>query len=220
MHHHFSKELSSLSKLETLFVLKLAENKNTSELSAAVPSDLTSVDPDTGIQDVGPFSERAVSVTALSRSCFPSTSRILGEIYRARAEIFSELLAGILTSSQFSEREQENETVKRRLLDEHLIALNGIEFLNADSRGSPFPALGDRLGAAIVSDSKTRAASYERIPARLRSPPRPRSEEAAKMYREAVAAAEGGDKATAIRLFQVLAEQGYARAQSRLWGRA
>jgi TPR repeat protein len=140
----------------------------------------------------------------------------LAKIYRARAETFTELLSGRLTPLQFGEQQAENEAIKRRALDETLIALDGVQLLWLDKRTSASSQIGDRIGSAIASDSKTRAESSERVPTDLQPARRAPNAESSKIYREAMAAMDAGDKENAGRLFRILADQGYARAQAEL----
>ena len=151
-----NKELAPLSRLETLYVLKFAENKITDQLKAIATSPLAK-DPQRKSEQLDFFLRTGAFSYGTLTLLLEKRSSNVAATYRARAEIFSDVIRGKLTLGQMEAREQENEAVKQRALDGQLAALEkGEPALDAKKAKSALE-MGDRLGTMIAAHGKVYA---------------------------------------------------------------
>jgi hypothetical protein len=143
-----NQELAPLSRLERLYVLKLAENKITEQLRAIATDPVTKTDGPIWLMKVASFSYG--TLTLLLEHPFPDISAV----YRDRTELYSDVVRGKLQASEVEARERENETVKQRVLDQQLSALQKVERPPTESRTKTLIDLGNRLGLMIATYGK------------------------------------------------------------------
>jgi hypothetical protein len=146
-----NQELAPLSRLERLYVLKLAENKITEQLRAIATDPVTKTDGPIWLMKVASFSYG--TLTLLLEHPFPDISAV----YRDRTELYSDVVRGKLQASEVEARERENETVKQRVLDQQLSALQKVERPPTESRTKTLIDLGNRLGLMIATMAKSGA---------------------------------------------------------------
>jgi hypothetical protein len=147
---HLQSEIAPLDRMEKLLVLAQAENKITEQLLAII-QDPHSRTPQGRLWAMKVAAYCYGTLTLAWESHFPA----LADIYRARAQLYSDVVRGKLTVAAMRPLEQENEAKKVALADREIKSL-------PDKRSSPdrmkyLNKLGPKLGLIIASHSKSNA---------------------------------------------------------------
>ncbi len=213
-----NKELAPLSRLETLLVLKFAENKVSDQLQA-IATDPAPKNPDEKSKHLLFFFKTAASsygsLALLTEKRFPDVATT----YRARTDLYSDFVRGKLKWPEFEAKEKANETAKQQALEQQLTSLQKTEPAITGSKSQSLPTLGDRIGSMIVNHGMS-AASIP--PAKkddsAKAPAALAPSGAAGSVKDGVLAQRRGDYAAAAEIFRPLAERGDVDAQFFLAG--
>jgi hypothetical protein len=141
--NHLHSELAPLDRLEKLFVIKLAENKITEQMRDIATDAKSRKDGTVWGMKVASFCYG--TLTLLLESHFPAVA----EVYRARTELYSDVVRGTRTLSDVEPLERENETQKTTLLDREFKSLQASHPKPSLARTKYLKELGPQLGQTI-----------------------------------------------------------------------
>ncbi len=150
---HLQSEIASLDSGERLLVLKLAENKITEQIGSII-QDAHFNTPKGRLWAMKVVAYCYGTLTLVWEPHFPA----LAEIYRARTELYSDVVRGKLSLAALAPLEQENETKKTALADRAIKALPDKPNVSA-ARMKYLNELGPKLGLTIASHAKINAST-------------------------------------------------------------
>lgn len=200
-----NKELAPLSRIETLYVLRVAENRLADQFQALESNPLMK-DPQRKDEHLDlVLRVRAFSYGMLARLLEKRVADVAA-VYRARAEIYSEGFRGKATVAQMDELERANDAAKYRVFDEQSVALKKSGAVLDDNKVKSGREIGIRFGMEIVNYGKAYALATSPFRNDKRAKPLGNVD-------DGLAAQKRGDYALAAQIFHPLAEQGNADAQ-------
>jgi hypothetical protein len=142
------RELSALSNIEKLFVVKVSENEITDQLRVIVTDPAIKTDGPGWAMKIGSFCYG--TLTLISEKSFPGVA----SAYRERTELYADVVRGKIKITDIAPLERQIEIRKVDAFDRELKLLQTREASLPDARIKSLSELGTRLGQKISAHAK------------------------------------------------------------------